>query len=96
MLSKQPAELPLSDAQAVGELIDTALIECARSMSANALDTVFDVPRQRQTLAPFPADSAGMGGSQRRAPLRPSRRTSCFPVSASVPGRSDGNRPAWS
>ena len=29
MLSKQPAELSLSDAQAFGESIDTAFIECA-------------------------------------------------------------------
>jgi hypothetical protein len=29
MLSKQPAQLSISDAQAFGEPIDTAFIECA-------------------------------------------------------------------
>jgi hypothetical protein len=95
MLSKQPAELSLSDAQAPGQTIDTSVVECACVDQRQRPRYRADGPRQ-QTLARFPADSAGTGGSQLPAPLLPSRRTSCFPVSASVLGRSAGNRPALS
>ena len=63
MLSKQPAELSLSDAQAVGEPIDTAFIEYAGVESAPT-PSIRHVPHQA-------ANSDAVSGRQRRRGRRP-------------------------
>ena len=64
MLSKQAAELSLSDAQAFGQAIDTRFVECACVDQRQRRDTVFDVPRQA-------ASSGAVSGRHRRQGRKP-------------------------
>ena len=78
MLSKQAAQLSLSNAQAPGQPIDTGFVECACGRSAPTPATPYSTSRARQqTRAPLLADIAGRDGSPLPAPPLPSDKTSC-------------------
>ena len=66
MLLEQPPQLPLADAEPLGQRLDVGLVASSApsAISASARDTVFEVPRQE-------ARSGEVSGRQRRQGRKP-------------------------